>query len=96
MSIDDGKLVLEIVNNDITKENTDAITNASFKLVDNVASANFKSSFVEETEEYIKNNGPIPTGGSEYAGAGEHSSNKYIIHTMGPVYEIEKRELCEI
>jgi O-acetyl-ADP-ribose deacetylase (regulator of RNase III) len=40
----------------------------------------------KESADYIKKNGPIPTGASGVTSAGNMPS-KYVIHTVGPLYK---------
>lgn len=85
------KIKIEIVKNDITKENVDAITNAangSLLHGGGVAGAISNCGgpdIQKESSAYVRKNGKIPTGGAGQTSGGKMAC-KYVIHTVGPIY----------
>lgn len=85
------RILIEIVQNDITKETSEAVTNAANShlmhaggLALAIARKGGKNIQIE-SKEYIKEHGPISTGASGVTSAGDMPS-KYVIHTVGPMY----------
>lgn len=83
---------IEVVQNDLTKENVDVIVNAAnswLKHGGGVAGAVVKGGGNEiqvESDEYVANNGPVKTGEIAVTGSGNLPC-KIVIHTVGPVWE---------
>ncbi|HCZ06008.1 MAG: putative ATPase [Thermotogota bacterium] len=81
-----------IVKGDITTEKVDAIVNAANSHLQHgggVAGAIVRAggeSIQRESDEYVKENGPVPTGGVAVTGAGNLKA-KYVIHAVGPVWK---------
>lgn len=82
---------IEIVTGDITDEDTDAIVNAANSHLAHgggVAAAIVRAGGYEiqrESDEYVRKNGPVPTGEAAVTGAGRLKA-KYVIHAVGPVW----------
>ncbi len=82
---------IQIVTGDITKEETDAVVNAANSHLAHgggVAAAIVRAGGYEiqrESDEYVRKNGPVPTGEAAVTGAGRLKA-KYVIHTVGPVW----------
>lgn len=82
---------IELVTGDITDEDTDAIVNAANSHLfhgGGVAAAIVRAGGYEiqkESDEYVRKNGPVPTGEVGVTGAGKLKS-KYVIHAVGPVW----------
>ncbi len=82
---------IEIVNGDITDENTDAIVNAANSHLQHgggVAAAIVRAGGYEiqrESSEYVRKNGPVPTGQAAVTGAGSLKA-MYVIHAVGPIW----------
>lgn len=83
---------IQVVQNDLTKENVDVIVNAAnswLKHGGGVAGAVVKGGGNEiqvESDEYVANNGPVKTGEIAVTGPGNLPC-KIVIHTVGPVWE---------
>ena len=81
---------MECVQQDITKLKVDAIINAaneSLVHAGGVARAISKAggkSIQQQSNEWVKKNGPVRTGSAAVTGAGDMDA-KYIIHAVGPV-----------
>ncbi len=92
-----GQLTVEVIEGDITELERDAIVNAAnsyLKHGGGVAAAIVRKGGVEiqqESDEYVKKHGPVPTGGVAVTGAGRLKA-KYIIHAVGPVYGRDPEE----
>lgn len=89
-----------LVQGDMTKEQTDAIVNAANEDLHHMAGLagmivkNGGKIIQEESFEVVKKNGgEIPTGTCAVTGAGKLAS-KYVIHAVGPIYSLRKRETC--
>ncbi|MCD6450070.1 MAG: macro domain-containing protein [Thermotogaceae bacterium] len=88
---------IELVTGDITDEDTDAIVNAANSYLSHgggVAAAIIKAGGYEiqrESDEYVKNNGPVPTGKVAVTGAGKLKA-RYVIHAVGPVWRGGKND----
>lgn len=82
---------IEVVQNDLTKENVDAIVNAAnswLKHGGGVAGAIVKNGGYQiqtESDEYVAKHGPIKTGGIAVTKPGNLPCN-IIIHAVGPVW----------
>lgn len=83
--------VIQVHHGDITQEDTDAIVNAANSQLSHgggVAGAIVRQGGVviqEESNEYIRKHGPVPTGQVAVTGAGRLRC-KTIIHAVGPVW----------
>ncbi len=81
--------LLVIVKGDITREEVDAIVNAAnsyLKHGGGVAGAIVRAGghvIQRESDEYVKQYGPVPTGHVAVTGAG-HLKAQYVIHAVGP------------
>src|SRR6056297_3967373 len=82
---------IEIVQGDITKENTEAIVNAANSGLQHgggvalaISSAAGKE-LRNECEQYISKYGKVPTG-SAMITTGGNLKAKYVIHTVGPIW----------
>jgi len=82
---------IEIVRGDITEERTDAIVNAANSSLQHgggVALAIVRAAgkkVTEESREYVRQHGEVPTGGAMVTTGGELNA-AYIIHAVGPVW----------
>jgi len=82
---------IEIVRGDITQEKTEAIVNAANSSLQHgggVALAIVRAAggkVTEESREYIKQNGEVPTGSAMVTSGGNLNAD-YIIHAVGPVW----------
>jgi len=83
--------VLRIVRGDITEERVDAIVNAAnshLKHGGGVAGAIVRKggeSIQRESDEWVRQHGPVPTGQVAVTGAGNLPA-KAVIHAVGPVW----------
>ena len=86
-----GNLTVEIVQNNITEEEVDAITNGANKNLKHgagVAGAISKAggpSIQAESLKHIQEHGPVATGRAMYTTAGALPA-KYVIHAVGPIW----------
>lgn len=86
-----GVLTVEVVKNDITKETSDAITNAANGRLAHgggvaAAIANAAGPTLnDESRKYVAENGPIPTGQVCSTTAGDLPC-KHVIHAVGPIW----------
>lgn len=81
----------EIINKDITKLDVDAIVNAantSLQRGGGVCGAIFKAAGAEKLEEACNRLAPISTGEAVITD-GFDLKARYIIHTAGPIYDLE-------
>ena len=82
---------IEVVQNDITQEDSDAITNAANSQLmhgGGVAGAIARKggkAINQESREYVDKNGDIMVGACGHTTAGDLPS-KWVIHTVGPMY----------
>jgi Predicted phosphatase homologous to the C-terminal domain of histone macroH2A1 len=89
--------VIRIVRGDITAEQVDAIVNAAnsyLKHGGGVAAAIVRKggeSIQRESDEWVKQYGPVPTGKVAVTGAGNLPA-KAVIHAVGPVWSEHKLE----
>ena len=90
-SFEVGGIKVEIVQDDITRENVDAIVNAAnshLKHGGGVAGAIVRRGGREiqmESDEYVRKNGPVKTGEVAVTSAGKLNA-KWIIHAVGPIW----------
>lgn len=86
-----GGTRIEIVEGDITREDTDAIVNAANSSlmggggVDGAIHRAGGPAIVEECREIVKRQGRLPAGKAVITTAGKMKA-KHVIHTVGPVY----------
>ena len=93
---------IQIVQGDITAEEVDAIVNAANEHLQHgggVAWAIYKKggpAIQEESDEWIRNHGPVPHSHPAWTSGGRLPS-KYVIHAVGPVWGEgdEDRKLSE-
>ncbi|AAY80598.1 ADP-ribose-binding protein [Sulfolobus acidocaldarius] len=93
---------LEVIleNGDITKVEADAIVNAANSYLSHgggVALAIVRSGgyiIQEESDEYVRRNGPVPVGEVAVTTAGKLKA-RYVIHAVGPRYGIEGDDKLE-
>ncbi|HXG42629.1 MAG TPA: macro domain-containing protein [Dehalococcoidia bacterium] len=84
----DGR-VLEAVQGDITQEKTDVIVNAANERLSHgggVAGAIVRRGgreIQEESDRWVRQHGPVPTGGAAITGAGRLKA-RYVVHAVGP------------
>lgn len=97
MKIDINKSVLELVEGDITEQETDAIVNAANTSLlggGGVDGAIHRAGGPEILEECMKLGG-CPTGEARITTGGNLKA-RYVIHTVGPVYHDGKRHEAEL
>ena len=85
---------LNIIHDDITKMNVDAIVNAAninLKMGSGVCGAIFKAAGANNLQAVCNNIAPIKTGEAVIT-QGFRLPAKYIIHTVGPIYHDGKHE----
>ena len=91
LSLCERSLTISIVLKDITKETTDAITNAANGSlahgggVAGAISRNGGPSIQKESNIYVKEHGAVNTGQCAVTGAGKLPC-KFVIHAVGPVW----------
>lgn len=91
LSFNLGRLVVELVEGDITELEADAIVNAANEYLKHgggVAAAIVRKGgwvIQEESDRYVREHGPVPVGGVAVTGAGRLKA-KYVIHAVGPRY----------
>ena len=83
--------VLELIEADITRLDTDAVVNAANRRLAHgggVAAAIARSGgpvIQEESNEWVQKHGPVPTGSAAITSGGDLKAD-YVIHAVGPVY----------
>jgi O-acetyl-ADP-ribose deacetylase (regulator of RNase III) len=83
--------VLELIEGDITRRDTDAIVNAANERLihgGGVAAVIARSGgpvIQEESDEWVRKHGPVPTGSAAITSGGDLKAD-YVIHAVGPVY----------
>jgi putative ATPase len=86
----DGREI-KVVQGDITQEEADAIVNAANERLAHgggVAGAIVRRGgheIQEESRQWVREHGPVPTGGAAITGAGRLRA-RYVIHAVGPVW----------
>ncbi len=81
---------IEFVVGDITIQNVDAIVNAANSYLSHgggvagVISRKGGPTIQKESDEYVKNHGPVEPGGVAITSAGNLPA-KYVLHTVGPI-----------
>jgi O-acetyl-ADP-ribose deacetylase (regulator of RNase III) len=92
----DGR-VLRVVRGDITAEDVDAIVNAANEQLAHgggVAGAIVRAGgreIQDESRQWVRKHGDVPTGGAAITGAGSLRAN-YVIHAVGPVWGMGNEE----
>jgi len=92
----DGRVV-RVVQGDITEEEVDAIVNAANEQLAHgggVAGAIVRSGgreIQEESRQWVREHGDVPTGGAAITGAGRLKA-RYVIHAVGPVWGMGNEE----
>ncbi len=92
MQVQINKSVLQIIQGDITTQNSDAIVNAANGSllggggVDGAIHRAGGPAILAECKQIVAEQGRLPTGGAVITTAGNMPS-KYVIHTVGPVYK---------
>ncbi len=92
----DGR-VLRVVRGDITEEDVDAIVNAANEQLAHgggVAGAIVRAGgheIQDESRQWVREHGDVPTGGAAITGAGNLKAN-YVIHAVGPVWGMGNEE----
>lgn len=87
-----GDRTLELVEGDITRQDTDAIVNAANSSllggagVDGAIHRAAGPALLEDCKRVRDRQGPLPTGKAVSTGAGDLPI-KYVIHTVGPIYQ---------
>ena len=84
-------MAFEIINKDITKLDVDVIVNAantSLQMGGGVCGAIFKAAGAKDLQEACDKLAPIPTGEAVITD-GFNLNARYIIHTAGPIYDLE-------
>jgi O-acetyl-ADP-ribose deacetylase (regulator of RNase III) len=86
-----------IIRQDLTNMNVDAIVNAANSQLlrgGGVCGAIFQKAGGRKLQEACDKLAPVPTGGAVMT-PGFNLSARYIIHAVGPVYNIHRAEACE-
>jgi len=92
MEVQIGNVRLELVRGDITEIDTEAIVNAANRRLTHgggVAGAIVRKGgrvIQEESDAWVREHGPVPTGGAAITGAGRLKA-RYVIHAVGPIYD---------
>jgi len=92
----DGR-VLRVVQGDITEEDVDAIVNAANEQLAHgggVAGAIVRAGgreIQDESRQWVREHGDVPTGGAAITGAGNLKAH-YVIHAVGPVWGMGNEE----
>lgn len=92
MRIEIDHTVLELVEGDITQLDTDAIVNAANEQlahgggVAHVIAREGGSTIQRESDEWVREHGPVPTGSAAITSGGELEAD-HVIHAVGPVYD---------
>lgn len=92
-----GGQILRIVQNDLTAEKVDAIVNAANEHlahgggVAGAISRRGGPAIQQQSTAWVREHGPVPTGGAAITGAGELPC-RYVIHAVGPVWGVGDEE----
>lgn len=84
--------MIHLEKGDITKAKTEAIVNAANNAlrggggVDGAIHRAAGPGLLKECQQWVAENGELPTGQAMFTGAGE-LSQKFVIHTVGPVWQ---------
>jgi len=91
MQVQINKSILQIIQGDITNQNTNAIVNAANSSlmggggVDGAIHRAGGSAILDDCKQIVAKQGKLPTGEAVITTAGNMPS-KFVIHTVGPVY----------
>jgi putative ATPase len=86
---------ITVVNADLTAQAVDAVVNAANDTLQHgggVAGALARAGgpiVQEESDEWIRRHGPVPTGGAAVTSAGQMPAT-YVIHVAGPIYRVDQ------
>jgi len=92
-----GGRIIRVVQGDITEEPVDAIVNAANEYLAHgggVAGAIVRRGgreIQEESDKWVREHGPVPTGGAAITGAGRLPA-RYVIHAVGPRWGMGNEE----
>ena len=92
-----SKLKVVVYEGDITQENSDIIVNACNKHLDHGGGVSFAiskaggPSVQQESDQYVKQNGPLSTGDVAVTGSGFLKCKK-ILHAVGPQWKKHKKD----
>jgi putative ATPase len=92
-----GGRVLRVVQGDITEEEVDAVVNAANEQLAHgggVAGAIVRAGgreIQDESRQWVREHGDVPTGGAAITGAGRLKA-RYVIHAVGPVWGMGNEE----
>lgn len=92
MRVQVNHTVLELIQGDITQMDTDAIVNAANEYlahgggVAGVISRKGGPAIQRESDEWVRQHGPVSTGSAAITSGGNLKS-RYVIHAVGPVYD---------
>jgi len=92
MRVQINRTVLELVEGDITQLDTDAIVNAANEYlahgggVAGVISRKGGPAIQRESNEWVRQHGPVRTGSAAITSGGNLKA-RYVIHAVGPVYD---------
>jgi len=92
MQIQVNRTTLELIEGDITELDTDAIVNAANEHlahgggVAGVISRKGGPAIQRESDAWVRQHGPLPTGSAAITSGG-HLKARYVIHAVGPVYD---------
>ena len=84
--------MLELIEGDITELDTDAIVNAANERlahgggVAGVISRKGGPAIQRESDAWVRQHGPVPTGSAAITSGGDLKA-RYVIHAVGPVYD---------
>jgi len=92
MKVQVGQTTLELIEGDITALDTDAIVNAANEAlahgggVAGVISRRGGPAIQRESDAWVREHGPVPTGSAAITSGGRLKA-RYVIHAVGPVYD---------
>lgn len=92
MRVQINRTVLELVEGDVTQLDTDAIVNAANEYlahgggVAGVISRRGGPAIQRESNEWVRQHGPVRTGSAAITSGGNLKA-RYVIHAVGPVYD---------
>jgi O-acetyl-ADP-ribose deacetylase (regulator of RNase III) len=92
MQVTINRTTLELVQGDITAQETDAIVNAANEHlahgggVAGAISRRGGPQIQRESDAWVRQHGRVPTGSAAITGGGQLAA-KYVIHAVGPVYD---------
>jgi O-acetyl-ADP-ribose deacetylase (regulator of RNase III) len=91
-----NQTTLELTQGDITQLDTDAIVNAANERlahgggVAGVIAREGGPTIQQESTQWVRQHGPVPTGGAAITSGGDLQA-RYVIHAVGPVYSATDR-----